>query len=305
MRFERWTRERLAGAPDDRDRALVRAYATWKVARDLVARVRRGGAGRSASALARSKIKRALELTSWLHDRELSLSELRQDLLDDWLAEGSSVRRRVGEFVTWLHRSRVIGPLEVARPAVKDPTVAATDRERLAGVARLLVDERLDLADRVAGCLVLLYAQPVARVARLRQEDVELHDRRVSMSFGREPAPLPAALGALVLRLRAERRGPAATAATERSPWLFAGSKLGAPIADSRLSERLRRVGVEPLRGRAGALAHLLHRVPAPVLADQIGMSPWTAQKWSYLVSPDYARYVARRHKQDTVALRR
>ena len=120
------------------------------------------------------------------------------------------------------------------------------------------------------------------------------------MTFGREPAPLPAALGSLVLRLRAERRGPAATAAIERGAWLFAGSKLGTPIADSRLSERLRRVGVEPLRGRAGALEHLLHSVPASVLADQIGMSPWTAQKWNYLVSPDYARYVARRQGMDS-----
>lgn len=92
------------------------------------------------------------------------------------------------------------------------------------------------------------------------------------------------------------------TAATARSTWLFAGSKLGAPIADSRLTARLRQLGVEPLRGRAGALEHLLQRIPASVLADQIGMSPWTGQKWASLTSPDYARYVGRRHRQDARA---
>ena len=50
-----------------------------------------------------------------------------------------------------------------------------------------------------------------------------------------------------------------------------------------------------------GALEHLLQRIPAAVLADQIGMSPWTGQKWASLAAPDYARYVARRHKQDFV----
>lgn len=187
---------------------------------------------------------------------------------------------------------------------MREPTKPVADRHRLADVTRLLADQQLDLADRVAGCLVLLYAQPVARIAGLRWQDVDERGGRVIVTLGREPASLPPSLGELILRLRAERPGPAVTAATARSAWLFAGSKLGTPIADSRLTERLRRVGVEPLRGRTGALAHLLHRVPAPVLADQIGMSPWTAQKWSYLVSPDYARYVARRHTQGTVARR-
>ena len=118
------------------------------------------------------------------------------------------------------------------------------------------------------------------------------------VTLGREPAALPRPLGELILRLRAERLGPAVTGARGRGPWLFAGSKLGTPIADSRLTARLRQLGVEPLRGRVGALEHLLQRIPASVLADQIGMSPWTGQKWASLASPDYARYVGRRHTQ-------
>lgn len=109
VRLERFASERLATLPDNPDRRLVRAYATWKVARDLADRVRRGEAGRSAPALARSKIRRAIELTQWLNDRELTLADLRQDLLDDWLAQAIGTRWRISDFVAWLRTSGVVG----------------------------------------------------------------------------------------------------------------------------------------------------------------------------------------------------
>lgn len=208
VRLKRFVRERLETLPDNPDRALVRAYATWKVTRDLTDRVRSGKAGRSAPALARSKIRRAIELTRWLHDRQLTLADLRQDLVDEWLAQGIGTRWRIGDFVAWLRTSGVIGALEVSRPAVREPTKPVADRERLARVARLLADEELDLADRVAGCLVLLYAQPVARVARLRSEHVDERDGRVIVTLGRQPAPLPRPLGELILRCEPSGSGP-------------------------------------------------------------------------------------------------
>ena len=39
--------------------------------------------------------------------------------------------------------------------------------ERLDLLNRFLSDESIDLADRVTGCLVLLYALPVSRINRL------------------------------------------------------------------------------------------------------------------------------------------
>jgi hypothetical protein len=143
----------------------------------LAARRAGGRAARSSHALARSKINRALD-TSWLHGHGLALRDLRQDLLDAFMLEGASTRRWVGDFVEYLARTDVIDRLHVARPPLREPTIALDAQVRRDLISRLLADEQLDLHDRVAGLLVLLYAQPVARVAALRATDIQITDQR-------------------------------------------------------------------------------------------------------------------------------
>ena len=70
-----------------------------------------------------------------------------------------------------------------------------SQHRRLALLNRFLTDQRIPLRTRVAACLLLLYAQPVARLVRLTIDDVIDHDGQVFIRLGapraRSPNPLP------------------------------------------------------------------------------------------------------------------
>jgi acetyl esterase/lipase len=87
----------IAAGPD---RAHVRAYATWQVGHQLAQTVkRRGEASRPSVKYAHSLVIEAIKLVLWLHDQQLELADLHQDLIDEWVAVGSRIRRRVRLFL--------------------------------------------------------------------------------------------------------------------------------------------------------------------------------------------------------------
>lgn len=141
----------------------------------------------------------AIDLTRWLHARGLALEGLDQALLDQWLADGPSTRRQVRRFTAWLEDRP--GRLCVPGQQSGTPVLAMADHDRLRALRRLLEDEAIDPRLRVAGCLVLLYAQPVARIVRLTAEDAELRGETVRIRLGPEPVILPPPL-----RARSQRR---------------------------------------------------------------------------------------------------
>ena len=294
-RLQRWLTARTAELADGEDHGHIRAFARWRVLPDLARRHPAADTPSGAAQTARSKILRAIDLAQWLEQRGLGLRDLRQDLLDEFLLAGATSRRKVDTFVAHLTKTRVCGALEVKRAPVLEPTVPLADSQRLLLARNLLADAELDPAVRLAGCLVLLYAQPVTRITRLRVDDIDDHDGRMTLRLGDGEAVLPVPIANLARELAAARRGQANTAAPRRSRWLFAGGRVDAPIADDRLSDRLRQLGIPARAGRTAALNHLLHHVPATVLAEQLGYSPWIAQKWSRASAADYARYIARR----------
>jgi hypothetical protein len=70
----------------------------------------------SAQKYARSLVSEAIKLTCWLHAQQLELRDLRQDLLDAWIADGPGIRRRARLFTAWLQRADVTGALHVDWP---------------------------------------------------------------------------------------------------------------------------------------------------------------------------------------------
>ncbi|MCA1677791.1 MAG: hypothetical protein LC777_01995 [Actinobacteria bacterium] len=290
-RLARWAQVQLGVLSESEDRGHLRAYATWKVQRDLARRGARGTLTPATATVSRADLLRAIELTRWLHDRNLALGDLRQDLLERWLLDGGSHRERITGFISWLRKTKVIGRLSVPPRARLTPIAGLEDRARLALLRRLLQDEDLELHDRVAGSLVLLYAQPLTRITSLRRDAVDQDNGRVYLALGAHPAPLPAPLDTLVLRLRDTPPRLASTAATNPSQWLLPGRKLGHPISASVISRRLTTLGVPAVAARTGALDHLLHSVPPVVLAELVGISATTAERRSARAGADYALF--------------
>jgi hypothetical protein len=170
---------------------------------------------------------------------------------------------------------------------------AGRPRARWAPARWLLHDHTLSPADRVAGLLVLLYAQTPAAISRLTLEHVQTTDREVQLRLGHEPVVLPEPLACLIAGLLARRRGHAALGDQGTSPWLFPSGRPGQPISAYQLAERLRQLGLRPAQSRTTALFSLATELPAAVLARLLGTHIKVAVEWQHASAGDWTTYAA------------
>ncbi|MFF3129848.1 hypothetical protein ACFVRD_48645 [Streptomyces sp. NPDC057908] len=82
---------------------------------------------------------------------------------------------------------------------------ALSEDERLAALGRLLTDTEIPMRLRVAGVIVLLYAQPLSRVVRLTVDDVVHDGDAVLLRLGEPASPVPAPVTSLLLEHLATR----------------------------------------------------------------------------------------------------
>ena len=271
--------------PDGPDRVHLRTYATWKLHHDLARKERRGTASRHADMGPRAKLRVAADLVLWLTERDLTLATLEQEHLDWWLVNGTSYRRHVRAFITWTVKHNITGPLTVIPPATRrhaDPL--DHDRRRML-LRSLLGDEQLDLRDRVAGLLVVVFSQRISHLVLLTVDDVHHGDQHVHLAIGRDPVRLPEPIATQVLAL---------THQTD-SRWLFHGGRNGHHLSESYMRERLTRLGIKALPARTAANHQLASRLPAAILADLLGFADQTTERWTRLAASDWTRYAAHR----------
>ncbi len=291
--FAIWQQQAVLQIALGPDRVHVRAYGTWQVARQLARTLRRHGeASRASQKHARSLLSEAIKLVCWLHEQQLELCDLHQDLVDQWVAHGATTRRRVRLFLAWLARAGVTAALEVAWDDRLPTRPVLSDDARFDLLRRLLNDREIDTRDRLAGCLVLLYAQPLTKIAALKTSDVELRaDGLTAITLGRGAVPLPEPLGSIALALRHQR-----LQGTGGEGWLLPGRHAGTHISSEHLRARLKRHGIDhSLPGRHVAMVALAARLPAPILAQRIGIHQARAAEWARVAGATYAEYVAHR----------
>ena len=175
------------------------------------------------------------------------------------------------------------------------PTGIINTEARWEQARRLLHDTTLKPEDRVAGLLVLLYAQQVSAISQLTLSHLEpdASPGQVRIRLGREPVTLPAPLDTLVMQLAATRRGHAAIGDQHTSPWLFPGGLPGRPISAYRLAERLRQLGIRSGQARSAALFQLSTDLPAAVLARMLGIHITVAVSWQRASAGDWTSYAA------------
>jgi hypothetical protein len=236
----------------------------------------------------------AICFVEFLEQRERHLRDCTQSDVEDWLTEGPPSAHEVRDFLDWtaVRRTtpRFSTPGQVRRGGPR------TDNDTRFGlVRRLLVDESLDLSDRVAGCLVLLYGQQLTHIACLRRDQVTVAgDGSTLLSLGPTSIEVPLPLERLIRRLLDEHRHHTAFSLPALStPWLFPGLHTGRPFTAAQLGARLRRLGIEPQAARRGALSHLAATMPAAALARVLDLTPNTAVRWVGTTGGDWNRYAA------------
>ncbi len=291
--LEAWVDRRLEEVGGVHQHQL-RSYATWRVLRRARQRAERGDRARTPTGHARSCLNAAIAFFEFLDRRHRALADCTQADVEDWVTQGPPSAAQVNDFLDWA-ATRKMAP-RFTLPSQPRRGGPATDNEtRWSIVRRLLHDESIDLTDRVAGCLVLLYGQQLTRIAALRRDQVTvIADGSTRLSLGATHIEVPPPLDQLLQRqLNEHRHHTAFSAPVTATPWFFVGLHPGRPFNASQLGARLRHLGIEPQAARRGALIHLAATLPAAVIARALNLTPLTAVRWVRAAGGDWDNYAA------------
>jgi len=283
--------ESVAGLGDE-DRRIVAAWVRWRMLPRLR---RREEANRSLAhsvANARASLREVICFAGHLQGQGRSLHACTQGEVDAWLVQPGASRRKLVPFLAWATK-KYLPSLTMPASQASAPSVYADSEDRWSVARRLVRDDAIDIVDRVAGALLVLYAQPIGRIVCLKLADVRYDHGEAIVTLAGHDLELPEPFATLVDRLPVRRRRGVADQV--ENDWLFPGSRAGRHMTATSLANRLRTIGIEPRRMRGAALAQLSAEMAPALLADVVGVSPGTAVKWTTLHGGNWTEYAAGR----------
>ncbi|GAA2290839.1 hypothetical protein GCM10010402_56540 [Actinomadura luteofluorescens] len=278
--LNRWIEAKIDELGDPEDRHLLRLFSTWNQLERLRRKVRGQPITDTQADYVQANVTAAAQLLTWLRAHGLTLDRCTQHELDLWLESATSTQANARNFVIWACASKHAKNLEIPVRVRQSSTAPLAEQDRWSLVRKLLTDDSTRLADRVAGLLVLLFAQPMATIAALQTGQILHKDDRVALLLGQEPLELPDQVGILVLELAANRRVHSMTGRDQPTPWLFPGRNGERHVTRQQLAKNLRKLGIYSQPSRNAALLDLASELPAAVLARLLGMSVRNASKW-------------------------
>ncbi|MFD8222195.1 site-specific integrase [Streptomyces sp. NPDC059697] len=292
VRLERHVKDLVTSHATAEGRKNLHRYATWHLLRRLRRRSRGKEVTHSQLQDARQHLRAAVYLLDWLEEQNLDLSTCRQADLESWMtSDAVRLRREAGHFVRWALAQKITRDLSFPAERWNGPSQPMDNEARWDTARHLLHDDTLKPEDRLAGLLLLLYAQWPAAISRLTVDHIEETDGTVRIRLGAVPVVLPAPVAELALRQAEIRRSHAALGQTH-STWLFPGGQPGRPISAWAMGERLRKLGIRLAEARSTALFQLATELPAAVLARTLGIDITVAVKWQRAAG-DWAAYAA------------
>jgi hypothetical protein len=293
--FQRWLVAHLDTITDPAGAQLIQRFATWEVLPRLRARAENKPITPASRKFAGEQITQATVFLDWLAQRQRNLRTCDQADIDTWHAEHAEhVRHRLRGFLLWSMASKFTRPLRLPAPAIVRHA-PLSQRERMALLGQLLAGHDLPLRSRVAGVIVLLYAQRLSRIVRLTVDDVITDGDQVTLRLGTPPSPVPAPFAQLLLAWISERDNMN-TATNPDSRWLFPGRRAGQPMHPESLAALVNKLGVPTRTARTAAIHQHLLEIPAPVVADALGYHPVTAAKIASHAGATWSRYTPGDH---------
>lgn len=291
-RLHRLAAEAITDITDLELRGVLSRYARWHT----VGRAktdRHGHLTAHVAARCRENIHTARAFLDHLTALGHDLDDCPQTCVDAWLSTNRSARLA---FIRWLKRGGYLPQTRLPEPvAQKDPS-HDIDPEGQLNLARLLLHDpdSASVEDRAAACLILLYAQPAAKIAALTTDDIEARDGDTYLALGPETLLLIPPLDALITALPvAKPFGTASTLADAR--WLFTGKNSGTNLHPASLMRRMNRLGIVTRASRNTALLRLASTTPPAVFASLIGIHVNTATRWAELTGSAWNNYAGAR----------
>ena len=276
-------------------RTPVEQFATWYHLRRLRKASTPGQRSDAATRYAKQEITEAIKFLAWLHSthQRTVVTCLQQDV-NEWLVSGPTTRSKVRNFFAWAKKARLNTSVQIARQQ-PPPSRAITQEQRLAWLKELLSGEPDSLAYRVTGVLLLLYAQPLTKIAALPIDAVSSTDGETRILLGQEPIPVPQPFAGLLNTHIRNRPNLSTTGGLAATPWLFPSSRPGRHLGPQFIMKRLRNLGINLLGARDTALQSLVVETPPPLVAELLGYSNNVTQLHAEIAAQPWAAYVTSR----------
>lgn len=295
IRIERmlpWIEQAVADLPADQA-ALIRRFAHWHVLRGMRKAARENRLTQTITDGCRRRIRVAIDFLAFLDAHGATPGTATQDLLERYQEHIGRTIKDEHAFIVWLRDSRINTGLSIPyipRPA---PTVTVSDEQRWAGVDRLLHDNALRRYTRIGGLFTLLFAQPLSRIVAMRTSQITVTDGAVHIAFSTLPIQMPPVLDDLI-REHLQHRGKSLYASRDTG-WLFPGGNPGRHLSTENIRSQLVMIGIKPYENRKATLFQLAGDMPAPVLAELIGVTNNKAAACARLAARDWTGYIAER----------
>ena len=293
-RFEHWLTQKLAAVTEPAVRAPVEQFARWHHLRRLRKASVPGQSSAAGARYAKQEITEAIKFLTWLHTaHQRTLATCRQQDVDEWLASGPTTRLKIRNLLAWAKKTRLNNSMQITHRQ-PPPSRALTQEQRLAWLRELLHGDSESLAYRVAGILLLLFGQPLTKIAALPTSAITSTENDVRISLGQEPIPVPQPFADMLANHMESRPNLRATGGVAISPWLFPSVRPGRHLSPQVIMERLARLGIDLLGARNTALQSLVVAAPPPLVAELLGYSYNTAQRHAEIAAQPWARYVTK-----------
>jgi hypothetical protein len=294
---ETWIRRQLETAPEHH-RLVLDPYAHWVVLRRLRQRTKGiAHTSQSTTSHARLQLHCATQFLTWLDERGTSLQSATQSDVDQWTTAGATTRLRLRDFLKWTNKAKLTAGLHV--PGIRDaaPATFLDQDDHVAQLTRCLTDDELPLDVRTAGALLLLYGVRVTRIVHLTPAHIRTTESGAVIDLGGDqPALLPPSLHRLLLtQAESARRYRATQPGTPRQEWLFPSTLPGRPATPGHFGHRLVGHGIDVRASRNTALVALADDLPAPVLAQILGIHIHTAERWAQVAGTNWTAYLETR----------
>jgi hypothetical protein len=125
-------------------------------------------------------------------------------------------------FFVWTRKSKINKAVKIDHRQARS-TRTLTQEQCLAWIKELLTGDAESLPYRSAATLLLLYAQPLTKVAALETTAVIVIGSETRISLGDEPVPVPELLASMLLHHLSHRPNLRTADGMTANPWLFPG----------------------------------------------------------------------------------
>ena len=219
------------------------------------------------------------------------IQQITPNHLDAFQAQHRGSKESIRAFVRHLNRrEKLFAKLKVVTVRQDLPEGVFLGRERYLALLRAWLSPSDDtLREALLGLLMMLYAQPMARVVALRLSDlVEGRNGQYRIALAKTEIALDPNVSAVLRRWLEQRRALMLFDNADQNPYLFPGRRYGEHITTAAVTYWLRKAGVTAEQLYSSAIYNAYRngaRLPK-VLMNAFGITKTTAIKYLNLIDP-------------------